>query len=429
MNRNVIRQENLGRRFNSALLVMLIAAILPTRGWAETDSLQEKIQAVFFPYREGMPKVEGITPGMTIDKSNAQVAAGVLPPELLDHLAAGEFSITVQETTDTPLRKEYIDATIQNYGKAGVGEAKLKNYVAGLPFPLLDPKDPQAGLKGGWNFRYRDRGENVQYWPTNELRTDSGAVERSESYYILMQFGAGRLDSEGDLEKGGNGRIYSKRYMRFLAPADAEGRQILSLTYGDESHLDDQWLYDPKTRRTRKVVYNPYQAPGNGQLLSEDTSGFNGYTHLYDWTYIGEKIVLAPSPIKSADATLGGKGNWYPQDPWELRKAIVLEAKSPASHPVYSRRRLYLDAQTYANLYTFAYDLEGKHKRTFLQVYFHPQFNPWNNPVWLPQLAAQLSIDYQQDRASIFQTHKVVYNADINETRWFSVMGLMLYGK
>jgi hypothetical protein len=254
-------------------------------------------------------------------------------------------------------------------------------------------------------------------------------VERSESFYIVMQFGAGQLDSASDREARGKGEIYSKRYMRMLAPADTEGQQILSLTYEDEAHLDDQWLYDVKTRRTRKVIYNPYAAPGNGQLLSEDTSGFNGYIHIYNWRYLGEKIVLAPSPIQSAESTLGGKGNWYPQDPWELRKAIVLEAKSPDSHPVYSRRLLYLDTQTYANLYTFAYDHEGKHKRTFLQVYFHPQFNPWNNKVWLPQLAAQLSIDYEQDRASIFQTRKVVYNANLNENRWFSVMALMLYGK
>jgi hypothetical protein len=38
-------------------------------------------------------------------------------------------------------------------------------------------------------------------------------------------------------------------------------------------------------------------------------------------------------------------------------------------------------------------------------------------------------MDYDRDRASLFQTHKVIYNADLNETRWFSVMALMLYGK
>jgi hypothetical protein len=423
------RAENFRRGITCGVIVFLTLVVSPTKGRAETDAIQEKLQAVFFPYRQGTPKVAGVTPGMTIDKSNAQAAAEVLPPELLDHLAAGEFTITVQDTTDTPLRQEYIAASLQQYGKAALGGAELQNYVAGLPFPLLDSHDPQAGLKAAWNYRYRDRGENVQYWPTNEHRTGSGAVERSESFYIVMQFGAGQLDPASDREAREKDGVYSKRYMRVLAPADTEGQQILSLTYEDDTRLDDQWLYDVKTRRTRKVIYNPYAAPGNGQLLSEDTSGFNGYIHVYEWTYLGEKIVLAPSPIHSAQPTLGGKGNWYPQDPWELRRAIVLEAKSPASHPVYSRRLLYLDTQTYANLYTFAYDRAGKHKRTFLQVYFHPQFNPWNNPVWLPQLAAQLSLDYEQDRASIFQTHKVVYNVALNENRWFSVMALMLYGK
>ena len=34
-----------------------------------------------------------------------------------------------------------------------------------------------------------------------------------------------------------------------------------------------------------------------------------------------------------------------------------------------------------------------------------------------------------RERASIFQTHKVVYNKPLNDSRWFSVMTLMLYGK
>ena len=35
------------------------------------------------------------------------------------------------------------------------GDGDLKNYVAGLPFPLLDVNDPQAATKIMWNFAYR----------------------------------------------------------------------------------------------------------------------------------------------------------------------------------------------------------------------------------------------------------------------------------
>ena len=416
------------RRFCLSLLVFFIS-VVPLSSGAEDASEQTKVRELLFPYRAGTPKVDGITPGMTIDKSNVQAAKDVLPPELLDRVAAGDLSIPVQDTTNTPLRAEYVDATVNNVGKAMLGEATLQNYDGGLPFPLLDVQDPDTGRKAAWNYRYRDRGDSVQYWPTNEHRTGSGTLERSEAFYIVMMFRPHDPNSQLRREAWDRTGTYSKRYMRMVAPADAEGRQVVSVTHEDDTRLDDQWVYDPRTRRTRKAVYNPYEAPGNGQLLSEDTSGFNGYIHVYEWKYLGEKVVLAPSPIRSTAPTLGGRGGWYPVDPWELRKAIVLEAKSPAFHPLYSRRLLYLDTQTYTNLYTFAYDLSGKHRRTFLQVYFHPEFNPWNNPVWLPQLAAQLSMDYDRDRASLFQTHKVIYNADLNETRWFSVMTLMLYGK
>ena len=34
-------------------------------------------------------------------------------------------------------------------------KGELKNYVAGLPFPFIDPNDPQAATKIVWNFSYR----------------------------------------------------------------------------------------------------------------------------------------------------------------------------------------------------------------------------------------------------------------------------------
>ncbi len=147
-----------------------------------------------------------------------------------------------------------------------------------------------------------------------------------------------------------------------------------------------------------------------------------------DWKYLGETVVLAPGPIQAAESTLSGKGNWYPLDPWELRRAVVVEARSKKSHPVYGRRVLYIDLQTYTILYALTYDREDNHKRTFFFVYFHPEFNPWENEGWIPQLAAQISIDYQRERASIFQTHKVLYNRPLKNTL-FNRSALMRYGK
>lgn len=131
------KMGGLRRRATYGALVFLAFVIPPTKGRAEADNVQERLQAVFFPYRHETPKIEGLTPGVKIDKSNAQIAAEALPPELLDHLAAGEFSITVQETTDTPLRKEYIEASIQHYGKAALGGGNCKTMSPGCLFHSL----------------------------------------------------------------------------------------------------------------------------------------------------------------------------------------------------------------------------------------------------------------------------------------------------
>src|SRR5262249_8321674 len=151
------------------VFLLSLISVLPLSGHAE-ENVQEKILATFHLYNQGSPQVEDITPGMTIDKTNAQVAATVLPPDILKYIASGDFSITVQPTTDLSLRQEYIDASVVHYGTATLGDGVLHNYVSGRPFPIIDPQDPQAGVKVAWNLHYRDQGDNAQMWSTSEIR-------------------------------------------------------------------------------------------------------------------------------------------------------------------------------------------------------------------------------------------------------------------
>jgi hypothetical protein len=418
------------RRIRFALLIFVGIGfwLLPPHGQAQTDSSRDRIMQRFSPYRDGSPQVEGIRPGMTLDSSNASAAAAVLPPEILDHVAAGEVSIQIQETTHLPLRQAFIDATLQNYEGVVVGEEELQNYISGLPFPLLDQQDPQAGLKVLWNLRYRDQGDANQMWAINALVNASGTVERSSRFAFKSVYGMHRTDPTKNVPAWENQGVYSKRYSQMLAPSDAEGNQLIGVTYDNDAQPQDQWAYDPKSRRTRKIVYNPYVSPEQGVLLIEDRSGFLGYIADYDWTYIEEKVVLAPGAIKADKPTWGGKGNWYFVDPWELRQAVVVEGIPKNGHPMYSRRVLYIDVQTALPLYALTYDHDGNHKRTFFVVPRHPEYDPWDNKEWFAQIAAQGSIDYQLDRGNTFEIYKILHNRPMSPNK-FSVMALMLSGK
>ena len=48
----------------------------------------------------------------------------------------------------------------------------LKNYVAGQPFPNLDPKDPQMAIKIMWNYEYKFNptdDEERRFWNEQQL--------------------------------------------------------------------------------------------------------------------------------------------------------------------------------------------------------------------------------------------------------------------
>ena len=415
-------------RFALLIFVGIGFWLFPPHSQAQTDSSRDRIMQRFSPYRAGSPQVEGISPGMTLNSSNASAAAAVLPPEILSYVAAGDVSISIQETTDLPLRQAFIDATLQNYEGVVVGEEELQNYVSGLPFPLLEPQDSQAGLKAVWNLRYRDQGDTSQMWAINALLNASGTVERSSRFAFMSLYGMHRIDPAKNVAAWENQGVYTKRYSQMLAPSDAEGNQLIGVTYDNDALPQDQWAYDPKSRRTRKIVYNPYVSPEQGVLLIEDRSGFLGYIADYDWTYIEEKVVLTPGPIKADKPTWGGKGNWYFVDPWELRQAVVVEGKPKNGHPMYSRRVLYMDVQTALPLYALTYDHDGNHKRTFFLIPRHPEYDPWDNKEWFAQIAAQGSIDYQLERGNTFEIYKILHNRPMNPNK-FSVMALMLSGK
>jgi len=415
--------------FCGLIIVLTVAGVgrAPEPGHTQ-ESTREQILNNFFPYREGFPTLGDIQPGLKVDSTNAQIVSPVLPAELMTYLAAGDFSFTIQQTTDLPIRQAFIDATLAHHQGVVVGREELQNYVAGLPFPVLDASDPQAGLKAIWNFRYRDQGDNAQMRVTMSLVNSSGGVERSSDFAFSALYGMHRVEAEKNIPQWEKEGIYSKNYNLVLSPADMAGSQLLVVTRDKDSSPLEQWAYDPATRRTRKIVYTPYISPSRGVMLIEDRNGFMGYIHEYDWKHLGEKTVLVPGPIHAAEPTYGGKGGWYFVDPWELRRALIIEGTPTFSHPLYSRRVLYIDLQTYLPLYAFAYDHDGAHKRTFLCNTRHPDYNPWGNDEWFAYIAAQSSIDHQLERASLFRITKILYNRALPPSQ-FTVMTLMLRGK
>lgn len=270
----------------------------------------------------------------------------------------------------------------------GQSQEAVQEQVLANFFPYREGFPKMGDIRPGMTID----SPNAEMWARSGIVNSSGAVERTQTFFFFSMYGMHRADPDKNISQWERQGVYSKQYTMMLALSDMEGFQILSATHDKDGIPNDQWAYDPQTRRTRKIVHNPYISPERGVLLIEDRGGFLGYIHAYDWKYIREQTVLVPGPIRAAEPTWGGKGNWYFVDPWELRRAVVVEATPETSHPLYSRRVLYMDLQSSMPLYAFVYDHDGNHKRTFLLVARHPDFDPWDNKEWFARLAAQASI-------------------------------------
>jgi hypothetical protein len=304
-----------------------------------------------------------------------------LPPEFWEH--RDFFFYEGMRLEIGPFQRDYApppawqEASERFRGQARIGpDDSLEGYVAGTPFAPEEidcARDPQAGAKHVWNFVHRWDGDGADasffysYWDRGEelplfFRGTSKSVRlahRPEPALLERQ--------GGDLFRG------EKRLSAFGvevdAPFDARGVKLLTYRYKDaqrpraRSRYDDTWVYVPSLRRVRRIsTAQSTDAVSGTDFTFDDLLSFSGIVPQYAWRCLGEQEVLAPvnSRVRAYPYAeghdFGPYGLSFADDRWELRRAVRLRmVPKNADHP-YHHKDLWLDAQTYLPLYSFAYD-------------------------------------------------------------------------
>jgi hypothetical protein len=266
-------------------------------------------------------------------------------------------------------------ATKEFRGQPRIGpDNSLENWIAGRPFPqeTIDCKgDPDAGTKIMWDFQsmrgdgqahffysYWDRGEQLPLY----YEGTGGEVQlshRFEPSYLKK--------NHGDLFRG------EKRKFAFgasvTAPFDARGIELLTYRYKSsdlprkDARNDDTWVYVPTLRRVRRIsTAQRTDAISGTDFTFDDLRSFNGIIPQYNWQCLGERKIIAPmnTMVKGypyeKDHNFGPYGLSFASDRWELRDAwVVRMIPKNEDHP-YHHKDIYIDKQTLAPLYSFAYD-------------------------------------------------------------------------
>ena len=268
--------------------------------------------------------------------------------------------------------RDYKEATEKYSRQVKLAEdgLTLENYVAGLPFPELDPNDPQVALKIMWNYEYKPA--ITDDLDLRNFDADTGAVAPSqpmtvERHFLLdhlrVMFYNGRIYQEPKPFYRPNPNGFRGQYGMYpiLEPFDIRGVGGVANRYIDPAKQDDQWLYLPSFKRVRRLSTAQRSDALFGQDADVDSYyGYAGHIAWMNWSFLGEREVLGSMHAENYPVKWASPADWAFDDVWEKRKVYVIEGVSKLPQYAYSKRILFIDKEGWVVLYSDIYDRAGE---------------------------------------------------------------------
>jgi hypothetical protein len=356
-----------------------------------------------------------VAPGDKIDGPNVAKAKDLISPGLEWCIKRG-FPITVGESKRVEWPRAYKEAT-EKYApqvKLSADGLTVSNYVAGQPFPNLDPKDPQFALKIMWNYEY-GFANGLDDTDLRNFDADTGTIPTAgpmtvERHFLLDHlrrlFWTARLYVDPKPEKPNpNGYRVQQGLYPILEPFDLKGVGALGNRYIDSAKQDDSWLYLPSLRRVRRLS----TAQRSDALFGQDTdvdsyNGYAGQVAWMDWKYLGEKEVLGPVHAEHFPVKWAPKVDWAFDDVWEKRKVYVIEGTSKLPQYAYSKRVLFIDKEYWGIPFSDIYDRSGELWKIWINDLTFRKSVPGNNAIVyedeMPFAPAIVMVDLQLEHAT-----------------------------
>jgi hypothetical protein len=320
-----------------------------------------------------------VEPGDVITKANAEKVQDLTSPGLHWCVQHG-LPMRIMAPRARAWPPAYRDATEKYSGqvKLSADGLTLENYVAGAPFPRIDPKDQQVALKIVWNFNYKSinnddldfRNFDADTGPIHDDRPMT--IERhfiGDHYRRLWYVNRLYVDPKPTWAPNPAGIAYKEMLFPFSEPFDVKGAGFLYYRYQDSARQDDSWIYIRQVGRAKRLSTAERSDALFGLDIDIDSHyGFSGQPAWSEWKYLGQKTILAVLhaehfPVKRAEPP----ADWGFDEVWEKVDTYVLEAVSRVPQYNFSKRILYIDKAMFTIPYTDLYDRDGELWKIWLQ--------------------------------------------------------------
>lgn len=336
-----------------------------------------------------------VKPGDLITPENASTVADLVSPGNFYLVKQGmRMKIVPTERLEWP--PPYKSATEKYASQVTLNETgQLQNYVAGQPFALLDPNDPQVATKVMWNFSFRPQYtddvdirdvEIVSFKPNSPT---PGPVEHFTIGHFAFYNNMGRTEVAPiptDPEATGAGIRYRFGAFPFLEPAEIQGFGLIRQRNKDPNVDDNVWMFNPGTRMARRIraeELSDATGPSDSRACNgcggtyantldpDSFFGFSAKIENYNYRLLGIRTMLASVHGENTPAKPCQFDNHRSVCPeaWEMRQVYIVEAtakplswhqKIGGSGVLIPKRVLYIDAEGWFITASDQYDQEGK---------------------------------------------------------------------
>ena len=328
--------------------------------------------------------VAQVKPGDLITQANAAQVKELVSPGTYSAVAKGmQMNIVASSRIDWP--PPYQNATEKYASQVRLADdhRDLLGYVAGQPFPLLDPNDPYVATKIMWNMYFKPivtDDFDLRYFECQVADQNPGHEQRlikmTELGHLAGYFDIGRTEVDpmpADPDFKTTGIWARTAAYPTLAPADDRGSGGIRFRYWDSNKADDAWAFLAGTRRVRRVnEVILSSSPGLSTWDADHAGGFNAKPQEYNFKYLGDRNMLGCVHARNSPAhpcsTDGGATSCT--DDWETRHLYLVEV-TPRPERIQgilqSKTIVYVDGEAWSNPYVDSYDRKGELWKT--QIY------------------------------------------------------------
>lgn len=393
----------------------------------KTTKILNKIAGVLLMIGVSATYAGELSPGTIISKDNidkiksdtfeGHTIASLVTEKIEWQIRNWGLKIKLGKSRPLAVDPAYLAATkkYSNQVKFDPATREVSGYVAGLPFPDISDKDPNAGDKIMWNFYYSaPQGGNIDYRLSWVLIDGNKGIDQVQDYTFTRLWKKNRMDGEPTI---GDGSSLTETLYVATAPQDIKGTGTFTIRY-DQPRFEDQWAYIKSARRIRRLSGSAWMDPVGGLgMLNDEIYIWNSRPSLYKQTkLLGKRwILVATDAQPKHDSTkkgtpgeyptinVGEAPYWNPLLEYQPREVWIVEGTPPPEHP-YSKKIVYVDTQIPVVYLGEMYDKKGEYWR-HAQFHFRQQKGE-DGVTYFPPVQGE-HVDFKEKRTSIFVTHSL----------------------